>query len=277
MSDRPEETTSVKNYLLGQLSERERQQVEERLLTDDAFFEEISIAEEELIDRYLSGHLSRREMERFQEHFLSSPQRQQSLRFAKTLRRYVSEHHTPSEMPRRRFARGLSDLFSGGRRWWAIPALVTALAAVLLSAFWLFLPGGRVDSALAQEVARLNRQEYQPPEPAVSLTLNRGRTRESGEVKSLGAPQGAGVVQLRLVTGDDEYQDYSAVLNAVGGRTLVTVEHLRRTSVEGREVVVLNLPARLLSRGDYEVELSGTTPRSSSESVGVYFFRMTGE
>lgn len=281
MIDQPEGQISIKDYLLGQLSEQERQQVEERLLTDDAFFEEISIAENELIDRYLNGSLAPQEVERFREHFLVTPEQRRNLQFAKVFRRYVSENQgasdAPQDLPRRRSARWVPTFFSGGHRPWAVPALVMVLALVLISVVWALLAGGRGgDSALAQEVARLNEQGTQPPQASVSLILNARRTRESGEVPRL-TSSGSGVVQLRFVVARDEYEDYSASLMPVGGRTIVTVNQLRRISIEERDVVALNLPAGLLKRGDYEVELSGATPGVRPEAVGVYFFRVTGD
>jgi len=52
-------------YLLGTLSDEERARLEERYFSDDAMFEEIEIAEEELIDRYVRGELSRSDADRF--------------------------------------------------------------------------------------------------------------------------------------------------------------------------------------------------------------------
>jgi hypothetical protein len=280
MADHPEEQFSVKDYLLGQLSEQDRRRVEERLLADDNFFEEVSIAEEELTEQYLDGSLGPREAKRFREHFLVTPERRQSLRFAKTLRRYVDEHethpHYKQEVKRARPGDWLSNLFTGGRVRWAAPALVTALAVVLAYVAWARFVGGRGDSPLTQEVARLNGPGSSPPAPAASLTLNSGRNRQSGEVKTL-APTGAGVIQLRLVVPPDEYRDYAATLAAVGGPAIVSVNRLSRASSDGLEVVTLNLPARLLRRSDYEIELSGSADGTAHESVGVYFFRVTGE
>lgn len=281
MADQHKEQISVKDYLLGRLPEQERQQIEEHLLTDDAFFEEISIAENELIDRYLNGSLDRQEMEQFRERFLVTPEQRQSLQFAKVFKRYVSENQNtsdrPQDMPRRRSTGWVSAFFAEGRRWWAVPALATALAIVLISVMWILFAGGRGgDFVLMREVARLNGQGAEPPRPSVSLTLNAKRIRESGEVQSLTSGS-SGVVQLRFVVARDEYEDYVAALKPVGGGTIVSVDHLKRISIEGRDVVALNLPAGLLRRGDYEVELSSATPGAPHEAVGVYFFRVMGD
>ena len=65
----------VKRYLLQQLTDAERQQIELQLLGDDDFFKEVEIVEDELIDEYLANELSRDERSAFEEHFLSTLER----------------------------------------------------------------------------------------------------------------------------------------------------------------------------------------------------------
>ena len=60
-------------YLLGTLSEEERSQFEERYFSDDAEFEEIEIAEDELIDKYVRNELSTPDNERFEQALARSP------------------------------------------------------------------------------------------------------------------------------------------------------------------------------------------------------------
>jgi CHAT domain-containing protein len=92
-----EEQGSIKQYLLGELApENRRQELEERILTDDEFFEEILVAEDELTDQYLDGALTDRERERFENHFLSTPERRQKLNFARAMKRYISTATTTS-------------------------------------------------------------------------------------------------------------------------------------------------------------------------------------
>ena len=81
---------AFKLYLLGELSEDERSRLEERLLADDDYFQQLLLVEEDLIDDYLSGELQPIERARFDEYFMSAPERQQDLRFAKAFRKYVA-------------------------------------------------------------------------------------------------------------------------------------------------------------------------------------------
>src|SRR5256885_113617 len=91
MNQQPDEQRSVRRYLLGELSQAEQQRLEERLMSDDLALEELLVAEDELIDDYLQGALARAEQERFENFFLLTAERQEKLKFATALRRYVAK------------------------------------------------------------------------------------------------------------------------------------------------------------------------------------------
>lgn len=76
--------------MLGELKEEARQRVEERLLTDSLFFDELLVAEDELIDEYMNERLDAPQKRRFELHFLSTPERRRKLKFARALARYIS-------------------------------------------------------------------------------------------------------------------------------------------------------------------------------------------
>src|SRR2546430_17616810 len=72
---KPADEAVLRHYLLGKLSEDEQSGVEERLFATEEYGEQLSLAEDDLIDSYVRGELSGRESERFEAHFLSSPRR----------------------------------------------------------------------------------------------------------------------------------------------------------------------------------------------------------
>jgi hypothetical protein len=75
----------VTRFLLGELSEEERTQVEERFLADSAFFEEVLSAEDALIDRYLLGQLTGEQRERAESLFRSSDWQSREVSFTAEL------------------------------------------------------------------------------------------------------------------------------------------------------------------------------------------------
>jgi len=83
------EQESLRKYLLGNLPPGEIAALEERLLTDSVIYDELLMVEDELIDQYLSGEQSPAERESFEAHFVLAPERQQKVRFARALKKYL--------------------------------------------------------------------------------------------------------------------------------------------------------------------------------------------
>lgn len=81
----------IKKYLLGELAEDEQAEVEIRVLTDQGYFNELLLVEDEITDDFVSGILSGREQERTRDYFLAVPERRQKLKFIKALEQYASE------------------------------------------------------------------------------------------------------------------------------------------------------------------------------------------
>ena len=70
-------------YLLGSLSEEEGARLEEKYFSDDNAFEEMQIAEEELIDQFVRAELSNEDSERFAAMVAQSPRLAERIEFAR--------------------------------------------------------------------------------------------------------------------------------------------------------------------------------------------------
>src|SRR5215470_14317850 len=90
MNERSNDEEAVRQYLLGQLQEPEQVAIEERLLTDDAYYQRLEMIEDELIDDYITGVLSEADRQAFSSHFLSAPERHKQLKFALTVHQYAN-------------------------------------------------------------------------------------------------------------------------------------------------------------------------------------------
>jgi hypothetical protein len=98
MSEEAHENAKIRKYLLGNIQvEDERQKIEERLMLDDDYFEEVLMEEEELIQDYVDDHLTADERQKFEKHFYISEERRQKINFARALRRYIDEHQSPKK------------------------------------------------------------------------------------------------------------------------------------------------------------------------------------
>jgi len=117
----------IRAYLLGKLTENERERVEERLMVEDALFEELEILKGELIEEYREGKLNGKERESFEHGFLSSPEGRQRQVFAVAID--TLEQHRQQPQPIGLLER-ISNFFR--KPQWAVPAV--GLAAVVIVA-----------------------------------------------------------------------------------------------------------------------------------------------
>lgn len=90
MSEKPDDKIEIRKYLLGTIAdETERENFELRVMVDDAFFEELMFAEEDLIQDHVDDELTLEEKHAFESHFLITDERRDKLKFARSFRKYV--------------------------------------------------------------------------------------------------------------------------------------------------------------------------------------------
>ncbi|HEU4434260.1 MAG TPA: tetratricopeptide repeat protein, partial [Pyrinomonadaceae bacterium] len=82
---------------MGELSESDEGEIEVRLLSDDAYFEELELVENELIDEYARQTISAEERKKLEKRLLSNKQQQQKLAFAMALDAEVEERAKAKE------------------------------------------------------------------------------------------------------------------------------------------------------------------------------------
>jgi hypothetical protein len=87
----------ILQYLLGELAEEEQGHLEEQFFADDALYQEVRVAERELIDRYVLGQLTGRERARFESRFLSSSQRREKVALARSFRQGIAAVTAPGK------------------------------------------------------------------------------------------------------------------------------------------------------------------------------------
>ena len=75
----------VRQYLLGELSEEDREAVEDRLFGDVAFLEAVEVAETTLMDEYVAGELSGPERKRWEGYLAAHPKSRERLALSRAL------------------------------------------------------------------------------------------------------------------------------------------------------------------------------------------------
>lgn len=223
----------IRSYLLGTLSEEAGRGVEERLMTEEAFLEELTLAEGELIEDYLDGQLDAEERAGFEQHFLSTEERRAQLKFTRSLGRYASETKKKTAAPT--LGERLRAFWGGRSTAWRAGLAFAAVACIAVAVWFAVL---------------------RAPRTFVSLTLVAvaGERAGGGEApKKVQLPLGADELRITLTlpAGTPPADAYRAeMLTLSEGRT----EILKGSKHDGRAVMVV-VPEDRLARGRYALKL----------------------
>jgi len=86
----------LRSYLLGELPSDKEQKIEEQLLIDNDYIEQMMMVENELIDDYLKNRLSAAEREKYQSLFLATREGRQKVQIARVLKSHLKPEREPS-------------------------------------------------------------------------------------------------------------------------------------------------------------------------------------
>ena len=294
---------ALRSYLLGRLGEIERSQMDQRLLTEDSLAERMRLTESQLIDEYVSGELDHADQELFTQNFLTTEARRQNVRLSSALQSYAgtTAHSAIRENAAPGWLESIRNFFSlkPTAAWAAAGSF--ALLVLLLGVAWLVStrrpsdapiatqrpapaispqatdsPAAVVQAPLAPKPEVKPSPEPAPPIAVASAVLLPGTLRGSGEMARVALPRGErDLVRLSLVLETPGPGPFQAELATAEGQT-VTVRNRLAPHRNGQTKVVLEIPARLLQTGDYQVKLSRKTD-GQVESIGRYYFRAVPE
>lgn len=269
------QSLQLKRYLLGDLSDEERAELDLKLLTDSDFFVLVELAEEDLIEDYLDHSLDKSENERFEEHFLVPPERRHQLVLSKQLREYAKASTPP-------VADAGSDQIA--TTIWSFmrfhPVFSFSFAAILvcvgLGVAYLVWQNqvGFADDPQNLELARLNQQDLNNLSEfpnADRLSLVPASTREPSTSPRISLRSDSELVLLRMGLPND-WSDGVASAQVFGENIkplelkVVTVYQ----SEAGRDLRIL-IPRAFLGVGNYRIEVTSTGNR---EQVATYVFEV---
>jgi anti-sigma factor RsiW len=274
-----EETVSdaaLRQFLLGDVDDEERQRIESSFLTDAHARDRILTAEQDLVEDYLEDSLTAADKEKFLSLYAGTSEQRRKLRITKSIKDWAAGEGrvTAVGASATSFWDRLTGRF-GLKPMFVIPIAATAVIAIVVALVWL---NGRTDerntqAALNQEFARLNDPESlrQTPPGLVSVTLRPGALRgvegQQEVLKSAGTP----MVELRLVWAQkDRYPAYRGIVSRVSSNEAGTTPLLHAEN-DGN-TVRLRIPAHFLTRGVYRVELSGVAVDGSTSATEEYQF-----
>lgn len=273
-------------YLLGTLPEASRRHIDDRILSDDALFESLRAAENELVYDYALSLLDSDERAQFEARFPANTAIRQKVANARDL------------LTRMRGIDGRADARSS--RWSLWVPLAAAAAAVLVVG-WLASENARlrdrlaVSDRLAQSaVERASESERvaqearpraavaaqtAPAGPAdttkplvLSMTLQPGALRSDSRAQRIRLASNVTALQLQLSVPAPAVKYASYVVSI---RTPDDVDAWSgNVSADQRlgDFVPVVVPAAALPRNDYEVVLSGRSAAGSMQELASYTF-----
>jgi hypothetical protein len=289
MRQQSDEEVLLRNYLLGDLDEARREQVEERLLCDDGFAEKLSAAQDALIDDYTFNALSENERESFDKNFILDEERRRKMVFAQTFEVYVDERYE-SRPPTRDESR-LSPAswsnpwpFLRAHKAWASAAAIVLLLLFLTPAMLRRLRSPD-EAALVRErrerierqVAELNQRRADgsvPSLPALELALQPTLLREDGGLKRAVLSNDIKLLTLKLMLPQVRHENYRALVLTVEGDELFAADALTAEPEAGVATVLLNIPTEFLTTGDYQIQLRGKEADGRLAEAVRYNFRI---
>jgi hypothetical protein len=235
----------IRDYLLGKLNEDERERIEERLMVEDALFEELEILKGELVEEYREGQLTGKERHSFEHGFLSSAEGRQRQVFAVAID--TLEHHRQPQ--RIGLLERISNLFR--KPQWAIP--VAGLATVVILAI-LFIRTPQQQSgfvAITLRSSTVTRSESGAQSPTIAIPGDASELHVSLTLPAPAAPE----------------TRYRIVLDNRRERT-----GFQPSGQDANSVSVI-IPARHVPPGSYALIIYALKPDGTEQQIpGSYYF-----
>jgi hypothetical protein len=151
MELRIDEVILIRRYLLGEVAGQDQSLIEERLLTDGQYFNQLARIEEELTDQYVRGELSKDDRVRFENHFMNASVRREGVAFAEALHKYVTLEEVSKTVAGRR-SEGPTFLIGFGPRWRVAmeAVLVGTVLLLIVATGWLLTQTAQLKRQIAE-------------------------------------------------------------------------------------------------------------------------------
>ena len=272
------ENSKIRQYLLGNLEQKEIEELDLQVISDDGLEEKFIAAEHELIEDYLEETLSPDEKELFRTNFLISQERKKLLQDISLLKKYSknrsSEGKTNIETTKdsNGFFRSLKSFFSISLSPAAAGFALLFIGLAALGIWQIFLADTR--SPLEKEYAVLNERDLSNSAEFSGISnasLFPGKFRDTGAAENLKEKNLSERVFLRLALPFEI--ESTAVFKftlekdekAIFKQNLVRVY---QNAAGGKEARLL-VPKSVLTKGQYQIKLEDASGRDLTISYRI--------
>jgi hypothetical protein len=219
-------------YLLGRISNEEREAVGDRLFADPAFAELMEESERGLLDQYARGALGGEDRAAVEAHLLAADRQKAKVRFAALMAGRMQARRRPS---------------------WVIPLGAIAAVLIVSAGIWIARSGNSQSNPVAQ-VAQQRRAgataSVEPPAIFAAL-LSPGGTRD-GTRQEVNLPAKTGVLRFDLELDPATKAANYPVRLLRGAQVVWSREGVLPAVEAGQPILSLRVPATALAAGSYE-------------------------
>jgi hypothetical protein len=283
------------DYLFGDLPEAETERLDELSIVDDDFAARLHSLETDLVDSYVRGELSGNTLQRFEKVYLSSAPRRERVAFAEQLQPRISQEvgRVKNSKPAR----------SSWINLFRFPQLAFAggLAMLLLVGF-LVMKGlhPAANQSASNRVPAQPSEDGRPANPPTALAAPPAdntagsvgprlpsvpanvvafilvpQMRGAGQIPHLELPSSASRADFRLELETNDFPHYRVALKSLKSeKPLWQSGALAPVTKGDRSELSVRIPARLLQRGMYQLDLTGAPANGEAEFAASYTFRI---
>jgi hypothetical protein len=295
------EDQTIRQFLLGRLSEKEQEQVEDRIFSDPDFAEEVQIVEHELMADERAGALTADESRSFSSRYSTKVNRT-AMQLEQTFSEFVCSKAESLDTVRevridtvrevRVDSPPAPPVTHPAQRTGFWPRLIptigpavvyptVAIGVLLLAgAIWFFVPyfqhsgNGPSRQAIEAELALLNSQGAPP---SVLSTVDLEVAQRYGGAMARIKPRTTSpdeVLEFKLNLAEMNNRKYRAVIFDDRRKELFAISDLTAQDSETGPRIRLFIPSKYLSHGDYQIELNVPNSTGGYDQVNSYAFRM---
>jgi hypothetical protein len=292
---------TIRRFLLGNLGAAEQPVFEQRLLIDNGLAARVRVAELDLADDYAFESLTATERHLLEENFLLSADRIRKVKVSQALRDRFAPVSVSSFKPApATYAQRLRSIITFSQPAWRF-AFAAVIFVLLVGTVWVVV---KKEGRIKEEITKRFRPR-RPPNPSVPVLSNHppnnstpdhrpgsssmpvhgepqstvvvvsltpSRAPDGGIIPSLNLPKGdRDIVRLQLGLSANQSGTYRAELLTAEGQSVFSAESIRIADSGGPEID-LDVPARLLTAGKYQIKLARDNA-AGKEDLGSYYFR----
>ena len=269
-----ETTREIRDYLLEGFTAGNGT-LEEHMMVDDDFYQDVLLEEEELIQDYIDGNLLDSERELFIGQFLITKKRVEKACFAQALRKSINETAAAKNFKIKTDMETGYDLISLLTRVFSppfFPKIISTTVLIMIGGWFVFFPSQQNRlTPLELEFAKLNEDDFSEntkyfsnrTKYQSSLSLISGNPRNSSELVKLPIESLADKIFFRLALPSQTTSSIFEIELLKGQKVIFVQKEIRIYKNSSGEELRFLIPSALVEQGLYQIKAKDSQLKTS--------------